>query len=161
MHHLVKHRVAGNVGDAVDDDPSRFATRVRVDGGDPSREPRRYPVRAAAPGTDSISRRVYQWVGFDRIAVRGTVLNRLPSVQDVDPVGDLTYDREVVRDEQVADPQLCLEVAEQVQDLCLDGHVERRHRLVAHEQRRLHGEGPRDCHSWRSPPESDAGRRPA
>ena len=53
--------------------------------------------------------------------------------------------RQVVGDEQVAHAALRLEVREQVDDLALDGHVERGHRLVADDQVRLQGQRARDA----------------
>ena len=41
---------------------------------------------------------------------------------------------EVVGDEQIGEPELVLQVHQQVDDLRLDRHVERRHRLVADDQ---------------------------
>jgi hypothetical protein len=76
--------------------------------------------------------------------VGGAALDDLALVQDVDAVGHLTHHGEVVRDEQVADPELHLQGAEQVQDLGLHRHVERRHRLVADKQLRLNGQGTGD-----------------
>ena len=53
-------------------------------------------------------------------------------------------DAEVVGDEQVADPELPLQVGEQVQHLGLDRDVERGDRLVADDHPRLRGERPGD-----------------
>ncbi len=55
-------------------------------------------------------------------------------------VGDLADDAEVVADEQHAHAPLGLQAREQVEDLALDGHVERGGRLVGDEQLRLAGE---------------------
>ena len=55
-----------------------------------------------------------------------------------DPIGHVLDDRQVVRDEQVAQVKTLLEVAQQVQDLRLDRHVERGHRLVSDDE---HGAG--------------------
>ena len=51
-----------------------------------------------------------------------------------DPVRDVLHDREVVGDEQVGEPKLALQVLQQVDDLRLDRHVERRDRLVEDQQ---------------------------
>jgi len=48
------------------------------------------------------------------------------------------HDGQVVRDEQVREVEPALEVLQQVDDLALDGHVERGDRLVADDQARLH-----------------------
>ena len=50
-----------------------------------------------------------------------------------------------MRDEDVGEPELALEVLEQVQDLRLHGHVERGHRLVADDQLGVDREGARDA----------------
>ena len=54
-------------------------------------------------------------------------------------------DREVVRDEEVGELELVLQVDEQVQDLGLDRDVERRDRLVGDDQLRLERERARDA----------------
>ena len=51
---------------------------------------------------------------------------------------------EVVRDEQVREAELVLQVGEQVQYLRLDRDVERRDRLVGHDQRRVQHQRARD-----------------
>ena len=61
----------------------------------------------------------------------------LPEVHDGDPVGDLPDHRQVVRDEDVGQVEVALQVPQQVQDLRLDRDVERRDRLVADDQLRL------------------------
>ena len=57
-----------------------------------------------------------------------------------DAVGDLGDDAEIVGDEEHAHAALALELAQQVEDLRLDGDVERGRRLVGDEQRRVAGE---------------------
>ena len=54
----------------------------------------------------------------------------------------MAHHAEVVRDEQVGQVQLVLQVLQQVEDLGLDRHVERRDGLVRHDQPRVEGEGP-------------------
>ena len=61
-----------------------------------------------------------------------------------DPVGDVAHDREIVRDEQVAELQPFLQVLEQVDDLALDRDVERGDRLVADNKSRLERKRARD-----------------
>ncbi len=65
-------------------------------------------------------------------------------VHHSDPVGDVAHDGQVVRDEDVGQPELVLQVLEQVDDLGLDRHVERRDRLVADDQLRAQRDGPGD-----------------
>ncbi len=72
-------------------------------------------------------------------------LDQLAEVHHADPVADVGDRGEVVGDEQVGEPELALQVAQQVQHLCLDRHVERRDRLVADHELRLERERPRDA----------------
>src|SRR5680860_764458 len=58
----------------------------------------------------------------------------LAVLHDKHVVGDLPHDREVVRDEEIAQSELGLKVVEQMQDLRLDEHVERRHGLITNDQ---------------------------
>ena len=58
-----------------------------------------------------------------------------PEVHHADAIGDVMHDGEVVRDEQIGEPELALQVAHQVQHLRLHRHVERGRRLVADEER--------------------------
>jgi hypothetical protein len=58
------------------------------------------------------------------------------AMEDVETVGDLADHGEVVGDEQVAQADLLAQLSEQIEDLCLHGHVERRHGLVADEDPR-------------------------
>ena len=51
--------------------------------------------------------------------------------------GDVPHDREIVRDEEVGQAALALQRFQQIDDLALDRHVERRHRLVADDEFRF------------------------
>ena len=72
--------------------------------------------------------------------VRGRDLRDLAEVHHEHAVRDVPDDVEVVRDEHVGEPEVALEVLEQVQDLGLHRDVERRDGLVADDQLRVHGE---------------------
>ena len=61
-----------------------------------------------------------------------------------DAVGDVLHHREVVRDEDIGEPEPPLQVAQQIEDLRADRDVERRDRLVADDQLRLDRERARD-----------------
>ena len=76
--------------------------------------------------------------------VRRAGLDDLPEVHDGDPVGDVLDDRQVVGDEDQRHAELALEVADEVQDLGLDEHVERRDRLVGDDQVGPERQGRRD-----------------
>ena len=58
---------------------------------------------------------------------------------------DVLHHREIVRDEQVGQAELVLQVHHEIEDLRLDRHVQRRHRLVADDQARLQRERARDA----------------
>ena len=74
-----------------------------------------------------------------------------------DLLRDRPDQREVVRDEEQAEPELALELGEQVDDRRLDGDVERRRDLVADQELRLGTSARAMATRWRSPPESWCG----
>ncbi len=68
-------------------------------------------------------------------------------MQHRDGLRDLPHHGEIVRDEQIGEPELLPQVAQQIENLALRGDVERAHRLVADQKTRLGGErlGDRDA----------------
>ena len=76
---------------------------------------------------------------LEQVAAVGQ-LGDAPEVHDRDAVADVLDDAHVVGDEDVRQPEFALEVLEQVQDLGLDGDVERGDRLVADDEVRLEDE---------------------
>ena len=73
------------------------------------------------------------------MAARAAGLHHLAGVHDDDAGGDAGDDAEIMRDEHEAHGELALQLGEQVQDLRLDGHVERGGGLVGDDQgRRAH-----------------------
>ena len=84
-----------------------------------------------------------QRVGVDVVARRD--LDDLAEVHHRDAVGDVPHDGEVVRDEQVSEAELALQVLEQIDDLRLDGHIERGDGLVADDEGGVDGEGASDA----------------
>jgi len=71
-----------------------------------------------------------------------------------DALGDLRDDAEIMRDEDDGGADAMLEVAHQVEDLRLDGHVEARWSVVRGQQLRIAGERHRDHHALAHAPES-------
>ena len=67
-------------------------------------------------------------------------LHHLAEVHDRDAVADVAHDQNVVGDEQIGQAHLLLQLAEHVDDLRLNGHVQRGHRLVADDELRVEGE---------------------
>ena len=67
-------------------------------------------------------------------------LDDLAEVHHRDAIRDVADDREIVRDEEIRELELPLEIRKQVDDLSLNRDVERRHRLVEHDEVRVEGE---------------------
>ena len=57
-------------------------------------------------------------------------------------IAHMADDAEVVRDEEIGQPERLLQALHQVEDLRLDGHIERRDRLIAHQEFGVGGECP-------------------
>ena len=98
-------------------------------------------------GTAESSEIVYGCSGFVVELVRRRDLDDRAEIHDGDPVGDVPDDREVVRDEEIGELEVVLQRLEQVEDLRLDRHVERRDRLVGDDEVRVDGERARDADS--------------
>ena len=71
-------------------------------------------------------------------------LDKLSAQQNADAVAEIAHHGKIMRDEEERKAVLILQVAEQVHDLRLNGHVQRRDRLVCHKKLRLHAKRPRD-----------------
>ena len=71
-------------------------------------------------------------------------LDDLAGAHHHDPVGDIVHHREVVRDEQIGDFELLLQILQQVEDLGLDRDIQRRDRLVADQELGLERQRPRN-----------------
>src|SRR6266545_4102321 len=81
-----------------------------------------------------------------RVDILGfALLHELAAVHDRDPVAHRPDHREVVRDEEIGEVELPLEVLQEVEDLRLDRDVESRHGLVADDQPGIEGECTRDA----------------
>ena len=63
-------------------------------------------------------------------------------VHHSNPVAQVRYQVEIVGNEQVGQRQLLFEVQQQVDDLRLDRDIQVGHRLVEHQELRIHGQGP-------------------
>ena len=85
-------------------------------------------------------------LGIGEQRLRRAALDDLAAGHDADPVGEFFDDAEVVGDHQDRHAHALLQVAQQRQDLGLDGDVERRGRLVGDQQVRLVGERHGDHH---------------
>ncbi len=71
----------------------------------------------------------------------GAELDQVAGVHDGDAIGDVRDDGEIVRDEKHRQSEFVAEVVEQVEDLLLDGDVERGGGLVGNEELRAVDDG--------------------
>src|SRR6516225_6093748 len=78
----------------------------------------------------------------DRLA--GAELDELSEIHDGDAMADLFDDGHVVRDEEIGQTLLRLQIHEEVEDLRANRHVEGRNGFVGDDQVGIGGEGPRD-----------------
>ncbi len=85
----------------------------------------------------SRSIRVYGMLGPPEQRVGRRHLDQAAEVHHAHARGDVIDDREVVADEEIGELQAALQVDHQVQDLRLHRDVERRGRLVAHQELRM------------------------
>ncbi len=69
-------------------------------------------------------------------------LDHTTQVHHDDPIAEVLDDAQVMADKQIGQAQLVAQVHEQIEDLRLNRHVQRRHRFVAHQQFRLHRQRP-------------------
>jgi pyruvate/2-oxoglutarate dehydrogenase complex dihydrolipoamide acyltransferase (E2) component len=82
-----------------------------------------------------------------RPGAQGVAVGRLHDLAQVhhrDSMTDVRHRRQVVADEEIAYAEGPLQVLELVDDLRAYRHVERRDRLVEHDEPRVRGQGPRD-----------------
>ena len=72
-------------------------------------------------------------------------LDDLAEIHDCDALGNVPHDEKVMRDEQIRHAELFLQLFKHVDDLRLNGHVQRGDRLVADDELRVHGK--RSCNA--------------
>ena len=77
----------------------------------------------------------------------GADLADLASIHDCNTIGELGYDRKIVRDEQVGEAESITQVSQQIDDCRLHRHIECGDRLVADDKTGLGGECPSDRHA--------------
>ena len=106
--------------------PSSVRSRCRESGRAPARPTAARGCRDGAASANSV-----------RLGASSTILPRYITATRS---RDVLHHGEVVGDEQVGEAELALQVLQQVEDLRLDRHVERRDRLVADDELRLERE---------------------
>ena len=85
------------------------------------------------------------------------ILDHLAGIHRDDAVAGFGHHAEIVADEQQRGAGAIAEVDQQIDDLCLHGHVERGGRLVGDQQRGLAGQAMAIIARCRMPPESWCG----
>ena len=124
---MATRRGVGRVGDfALEDDP--FGTKARVRLGD--RGHQRLGIRMLRRGEQLFGRRG---------------LHDPADVHHRDPRADVLDDAQVVRDEEIGEPESFLKLEQEVQDLRLDRHIQRRDGFVRDDQTGIQGKRARDA----------------
>ena len=86
----------------------------------------------SATGTASCNACVYGCNGSSETGCHDPELDHPAEVHDHDPVRDVPHHPKIMRDEDVAEPEILAEADQEVHHLGLDRHVEGRDRLVEH-----------------------------
>ncbi len=104
-----------------------------------------FPLDRVITGTANIKSRDLrqQGLGIRVIGTRKQVIDRCgldhtAQVHHDHAVAEVLDHAQVMADKQIGQPQFVAQVHEQVENLRLNRHIQRRHRLVAHQQFRLH-----------------------
>jgi len=66
---------------------------------------------------------------------RGRKLDDAPEIHDCHSIGHVAHDREFMGDQQHAETGMTLQILQQIENLRLDRHIERRYRLIEDEER--------------------------
>ena len=72
--------------------------------------------------------------------IRTRQLHHLAQVHHGDAIGNMAHHQQIVGNEQVGQIQLILQVVKHIDDLRLNGHVQRRYRFIANDELRVHRE---------------------
>jgi len=89
-------------------------------------------------------------VGMDRVEgelIAVCQLHQLAQIHDADAVGYVLHDAQVVGDEQIGKAHLILQILEHVDDLRLNGHVQRGYGLVADDELGVDSKGAGNSHA--------------
>lgn len=62
--------------------------------------------------------------------IRRTGFNHRPQIHNADVIRNMADDRQIMRDKHVSQLILILQIHQQIQNLCLNGNIKRRNRLV-------------------------------
>ncbi|MDQ1080944.1 hypothetical protein QE401_003470 [Pseudoroseomonas cervicalis] len=87
-------------------------------------------------------------IGMARIAEQRAGLGDLHHPAEIhhrDAVGDMPHHRQIMRDEQDGQAEFFFQFQKEIHHLRLDRHVQRRDRLIRHQEAGLHDQRPRDA----------------
>ena len=73
-----------------------------------------------------------KWIVVDLICI--SQLNHLAKVHNSNTVGNMSDDQKIMCDEQIGQSQFLLQFIKHVDNLRLDGNIQRRYRLVADDE---------------------------
>ena len=82
-----------------------------------------------------------------KICVTSTLLHHLARLHDIDAIGDAPHDIEIVGDEDHAHAEALAQIRHQIEDLGLDGDVERGRRFIGDQQVGIVGDRHGDHHA--------------
>ncbi len=104
-----------------------------------------FPFDRVIPGTAHIEARNLRQqglgigvVGRAKQLLHRRALDHTAQIHDHHAVTQMLDHAQVMADEQIRQAQFVSQVHEQIEDLRLNRHIERRHRFIAHQQLRLH-----------------------
>ena len=84
-------------------------------------------------------------LGIGKNLGRRSTFDNAPILQDHDFLAEVCRDAKIVRDEKHGEAQAAAQVVQKVEDLFLDGDVERRDRLVCNKDVGFHSQGTGDA----------------
>ncbi|MPN28210.1 hypothetical protein SDC9_175651 [bioreactor metagenome] len=67
-------------------------------------------------------------------------LNDFAEIHDPDALRNMLHNRQIVRNKEIGQPHILLQLFQHIDDLRLNGHVQRGYRFVANDELRLHRE---------------------
>ena len=80
------------------------------------------------------------WIGHKLVGIRK--LHYVAQIHYRYAVGNMLYDQQIMCDKEVCNAQLVLKILKHVDDLRLNGYVQRGYGLVAYYEFGVYGEGP-------------------
>ena len=69
--------------------------------------------------------------------LRGSVLHKVSQIHNANRIGNMLHHTQIVGNKQVSQLILLLQIFQKIDDLCLNGHIQSRHGLVADHELRI------------------------